>query len=98
MKIISLITNNKQGADTFTVGCKPVKNGTIVEDSSVVSEIKFWETNTTYAKVARGPFYIVEFEGSTVRRIIPQHAVEDVAVETAEKVPAKVKELPPLGE
>ena len=99
MKIISLITNNKQGADTFIVGSKPIKEEAVLEDSAVVSDIKFWETNVTYAKVARGPFYIVEFEKSTVRRFIPAHAVVDVAVETAEKLPVKGnKELPTLSD
>ena len=99
MKIISLITNSKHGADTFIVGSKPIKNDAIIEDSVVVSDIKFWETNVTYAKVARGPFYIVEFEKSTVKRFVPASAVVDVAVETAEKLQVKGnKELPTLSD
>jgi len=99
MDIISITVNTKSvdTPDTFVVGQKPVNKGVIVEDSPNVSAIKFFETNAYYIKAYRGPFYIIEFEGSTVKRIIPAENLLDCAVETATKPnPGVVKPLPPV--
>lgn len=103
MKIICLIrnTNGLKVPDTFILGQKPLTMN--VEDavSPKVSDIKFFETSTVYAKAYRGRtgIYIIEFEGSTVKRIVPERTVIDIAVETAEKQApgAKESKLPDLS-
>lgn len=96
---INIDTKGVGTPNTFVVGQKPEINGVIVEDSPKVSAIKFSETSTVYAKAYRGPFYRVEFEGSTVQRVIPACNLLDCAVETSPKPNAGVvKPLPVAGE
>lgn len=90
MKILSISVNvvSLKVPDTFILGQKPIisQEGEVV-DSPKISNIKFFETSSVYTKVYRGAtgFYVIEFEGSSVKRIIPEREVIDVAVETAEK-------------
>jgi len=97
MEIISLV---RQGHNTvpeaFIVGNPPIKNDEEIE-GPIVSKIKYWAMSTVYDKVYRGPVYVVEFENSTVKRVIPaDFGVIDIAVETATK--PKEAELPNLPE
>ena len=85
--------------DTFVLGQTPIENGTPLDDSPVVSALKYFEFSPPYVREYVGPVYIVEFEGSTVKRLIPKDAVIDVAVETKkeeDKLPALPKMEKPV--
>lgn len=84
MKIISLtrVKGPVGIPDTFVVGTKPYEDGAPVEESPNVSDIKYWDSSPSYVRMYNGPLYVVEFENSTVKRIIPKSAVIDVAIET----------------
>ena len=94
-RIIS-ITRKTGGAaipDTFVLGCPPAIGEEILADSPVVSVIKYWESSPPYVREYNGPIYIVEFEDSTVKRIIPKDNMLEIAVETL-KVEDKLPGLP----
>ena len=95
MEIISIsrLSGGVGIPDTFVLGQTPIENDDIKE-GPVVSKIKYFGMSTVYDKIHRGPVYIVEFEDSTVKRIIPANQVVDVAVETAIKVKEELPALP----
>ena len=82
--IISISRTPTNGIpDTFIIGQPPIIGEDEI-DGPPVSKIKFFETSNIYGRIYRGPggFYVVEFEGSTIRRLIPANVVIDIAVET----------------
>jgi len=80
---ISRKTGGAVMPDTFILGRKPIMQGVAIEeDSPLVSAIKYWEASPPYVREYNGPLYIIEFENSTVKRIIPKDAMLDIAVET----------------
>ncbi len=81
---ISRILGSEGIPDTFTVGSNPWAGKQQIEGPSV-SKIKYFATSTVYDRIHRNSIYIVEFENSTVKRIIPAKYVLDVAVETEKK-------------
>lgn len=101
MRILSIIiaTGNTHTPDTFVLGQKPSIGINPVEDSPNIKDIKFFETSNTYGKVYRGKgFFVVEFEGSTVRRIIPAgDRVIDIAVEMMDKPANVINDKPIKG-
>lgn len=96
---ITIDTGGADTPDTFILGSKPIKKGKYEENSPNISAIKFFETSATYTKMYRGSgIFIVEFEGSTVKRLIPANRLIDSAIETTNKpVPGLAKALPSLN-
>lgn len=97
-RIISLTRKNCPIGipDTFVLGQKPIECGVPLEDGPIVSELKYFESSPPYVREHQGPIYIVEFEDSTVKRIIPKAEIIDVAVETR-KEEDKLPSLPKGG-
>ena len=91
MKIISLIRSAFDVAEaptTFTIGEAAVVDGPIVSKIAAMREGKL----DFYPE----PCYVIHFEGSTVRRIVPLDNVEDLAYDTAKEKAAEeaAPELP----
>jgi hypothetical protein len=63
----------------FTVGQSPAAA------SPPVKSINFYETGAIGGKAYRGPCYVIQFEDSPMRRIIPAHCVVDVLYEVPQK-------------
>jgi hypothetical protein len=82
--------------DTFVLGQKPIEKSIPLEDSPAVSALKYYESSPPYVREHQGPIYIVEFEDSTVKRIIPKEMVIDIGVET-KKDEDKLPSLPKGG-
>ncbi len=98
MDILSITTVLDKGdmPDTFMVGMPPICGGTALPGPEIKS-IKFFETSTVYAKIYRGPLYVVKFIGDvTVRRVIPANKVMDITIETKKPDP-ELPELPNKG-
>lgn len=63
----------------FTVGQSPT------DESPPVKSINFYETGAIGGKAYRGGCYVVQFEDSPMRRIIPSHCVVDILYEVPQK-------------
>jgi hypothetical protein len=100
MKIISIIRDNKITVDVpneFTVGASPVINND--EVGPAVSKIVFFETGYAKGQAFRGPCYVVSFEDSNVKRVIPANDnILEVAVELETSKKKDVPELPVKGD
>jgi len=64
--------------------------GAEIEEGLVVSRISFYETGAFKGDAYRGACFVVQFDGTDIRRIIPAHAVIDVAYDSELK---KVKAI-----
>jgi hypothetical protein len=94
MKIISILRkiNGLDIPSEFTVGQPVSINGQPA--GPPVSCIKHFAFRYNGGKVYEGPCYVVEFEDSTVKRVIPvDDNVVEIVVETA-KEEAKLPDLP----
>jgi hypothetical protein len=74
----------------FSVGDQPQFIGAdgnmiTVADSPPVKSINFYETGAFGGKAYRGPCYVVQFESSPARRIIPIDDVKDILWVNPEK-------------
>lgn len=89
MKIVG-ITRDNHGYDTlpptFTVGQPPVDN------MELVSKISFYETGCDKGTVFRGPCYVVQYENSNVRTVIPAVDTVEVTAVSETKKEQKVDE------
>jgi hypothetical protein len=92
MKIISLHreTNGNSLPDVFTIGVVPSIDGTPIENNPPVKSIKFFETGIAGGKVYRGLCYLIEFEGSNVKRVVPERDILEVAYESDAKASKKL--------
>ncbi len=90
---ISRKTGSVQIPDTFILGQPPIMGGNPLPDSPLVSAIKYFESSPPYVREYNGPLFIIEFEDSTIKRLIPKETALDIAVET-KKVEDKLPGLP----
>ena len=83
-RIVSISRSTITGdiPDTFILGQQPIMDGEPLEESPVVSAIKYFEASPAYVREYQGPLYIIEFEDSTVKRLIPKTCVIDIGIET----------------
>ena len=96
MKIISIFRQNKglQIPTEFTVGSVPFIEGNDPAGPPVAC-IKHFGHRYNGGKFLEGECYVIEFEDSPVKRIIPVADVVEVVVDTTK--PAEVPDLPENG-
>jgi hypothetical protein len=92
MKIQSILRNVPQGMDipqSFVVGSAAVENG------SPVKSIKFYETGAFSSKAFRGSCYVITYEASELKTIVPSSTIIDVSVDaSSNKKQEQIPELP----
>jgi len=64
-----------------------------VEESPVIKSINFYETGAFAGKAFRGPCFVIQFEESNLRRIIPATDIKDIGYDVPEKVEPKIPAL-----
>lgn len=76
----------------FTAGSQPAylnEEGVLapIEESPTVKAINFYETGAFKGAAYRGPCYVVQFEDSPARRIVPAKEVIDILWAVPQKDP-----------
>ncbi len=92
MQIISLIRSpyTEDMPCEFTVGDEDVKSIVFYQEGAY-SQVKGQQV---VFKAFKGSCYVVSYEGSSVKRIIPQREVMDIAIETREEVVIELPDAP----
>ncbi len=105
MNIISItrIVDKSNIPDTFILREKPLIKDEPINDSPIVSEISYFYASPAYVRICQGSLYVVKFENSNTRRIIPADKVLDIAVDTTKdndntKNKKDIDKLPNLAE
>lgn len=95
MKILSIV---RLGVDIpnfptiFTVGNNPAVGTELI--GPAVKSINFYETGCNSGRVYRGPCYVISFEESNQKRVVPATNVIDIMYDTEAETKKKAAKKP----